>query len=214
MRWTAPEGLANQKFSAASDVWSFGIVCIEVYMDGAKPYPSITSNPNVMAFVNGGNIHPQPPSCTAHVYRELCQCWAFEPDQRPTFEDLNRVFASLQTSSEAGVGDTDNMPLVQVRLESSPSDGYDLGFQGRPGGTELGEYDLGSEDLGHASRSRAAHNALVHLHQQSTTGADYALETELRQQGSHLCCCVGALLCCKFAALLQLPPFMLLGFSL
>ena len=113
VRWTAPEGLTNQKFSAASDVWSFGIVCIEVYTDGATPYPGITSNPNVMAFVNGGDIHPQPPSCTAHVYRELCRCWAFEPDQRPTFEDMNRVFASLQASSEAGVGDTDDMPLVR-----------------------------------------------------------------------------------------------------
>ena len=113
VRWTAPEGLANQKFSAASDVWSFGIVCIEVYTDGATPYPGITSNPNVMAFVTGADIHPQPPSCTAHVYRELCRCWAFEPDQRPTFEDMHSVFASLQAGCEAGVGDTDDIPLVR-----------------------------------------------------------------------------------------------------
>ena len=74
------------------------------YTDGATPYPGITSNPRVMAFVNGGDIHPKPPSCTAHVYRELCRCWTFEPDQRPTFEDMHCVFASLQASSETGVG--------------------------------------------------------------------------------------------------------------
>ena len=128
VRWTAPEGLTNQKFSAASDVWSFGIVCIEVYTDGATPYLGITSNPHVMAFVNGGDIHPQPPSCTAHVYRELCRCWAFEPDQRPTFEDMNRVFASLQASSETGIG-------LPASPTSVPTHGYDLGFQGRAGGT-------------------------------------------------------------------------------
>ena len=61
---------------------------------------------------------------------------------------------------------------------------YDLGFQGREGTTELGQYDLGSEDLGHASRSRSAENALMHLQRESTTEADYALETELKQQGS------------------------------
>ena len=112
VRWTAPEGLANQKFSAASDVWSFGIVCIEVYADGAKPYPGITSNPNVMAFVTGADIHPQPPLCTDYVYRELCRCWAFEPDQRPSFEDMHGVFASLQAGSETGVGDMDDMSRV------------------------------------------------------------------------------------------------------
>ena len=31
VRWTAPEGIASQKFSSASDVWSFGVACIEIF---------------------------------------------------------------------------------------------------------------------------------------------------------------------------------------
>ena len=271
MRWTAPEGLANQKFSAASDVWSFGIVCIEVYMDGATPYPGIKSNPNVMAFVNGGDIHPQPPSCTAQVYRELCQCWAFKPEQRPTFDDMNRVFASLQASNEVGIGDTDTMPLVrpfvyalvvgamfsaslycvpyapciptptpaltrlrccfrqdifvffvfialttsfsflvcQTRPNTVPADSYDLGFQGA-GGTELGDYDLGSEELGHSSRSQSFQTSMMHLREESTTDADLSLGTEFKRQGSHLRRCGVVLLPvganCWNSPLVELEP--------
>jgi len=28
VRWTAPEGMTSQKFSSASDVWSYGITCV------------------------------------------------------------------------------------------------------------------------------------------------------------------------------------------
>ena len=65
VRWTAPEGLISQKFTTASDVWSFGIVCVEILQDGATPYPEIKSNPEVMTFVNGAEVHPQPASCTS-----------------------------------------------------------------------------------------------------------------------------------------------------
>ena len=41
VRWTAPEGLSDQKFSSASDVWSFAITCVEVFQDGLFPYPGV-----------------------------------------------------------------------------------------------------------------------------------------------------------------------------
>ena len=47
------------------------------------------------------------------MYRELCRCWAFDLDQRPTLEDMHGVFACLQADSEAGVGDTDDISLVR-----------------------------------------------------------------------------------------------------
>jgi len=48
VRWTAPEGITSQKFSSASDVWSYGITCVEIFLDGARPYPGIASNPEVV----------------------------------------------------------------------------------------------------------------------------------------------------------------------
>lgn len=38
VRWTAPEAIAFRKFTSASDVWSFGIVCWEVMSYGERPY--------------------------------------------------------------------------------------------------------------------------------------------------------------------------------
>ena len=61
-----------------------------------------------------------------------------------------------------------------------PTHGYDLGFQGQTGTTELGKYDLGSDDIGHSSRLLSAHNSLVHLREESTTEADYTLDKELK----------------------------------
>ena len=104
VRWTAPEGLTESKFSAEGDVWSFGILCVEIYMDGATPYPG---NPNIMAFVTGGGIHPQPPSCPNHVYQDLRRCWAFEPHQRPTFDHMNDVFVLLGLANDASHGRLD-----------------------------------------------------------------------------------------------------------
>ena len=93
---------------------------------------------------------------------------------------MNRVFAVLQASSEAGV----ELPATPSTV---PTPGYyDLDFQGRAGGTDLGKYDLGSDDLGHPSHSRAARSSLMQLREESTIEADYTLDKELKRQGSHL----------------------------
>ena len=41
VRWTAPEGLTDLKYSSASDVWSFGITCVEILQDGMLPYVTV-----------------------------------------------------------------------------------------------------------------------------------------------------------------------------
>ena len=70
VRWTSPEAIQDLKFSWASDVWSFGIVCIEILIDGVLPYLGL-SNPVVIEKVIGGTyIHPCPPSCTCSLLHD------------------------------------------------------------------------------------------------------------------------------------------------
>ena len=93
VRWTAPEGITGQKFSTASDVWSFGITCAEIFQDGGHPYPGIKSNPEVIkAVCTDGQVHPRPKGCTLEIYDELLQCWSFDPDRRPSFARLAAFF--------------------------------------------------------------------------------------------------------------------------
>ena len=53
MRWTAPEAIAFRKFTSASDVWSFGIVCWEVMSYGERPYWN-WSNQDVIKSIEKG----------------------------------------------------------------------------------------------------------------------------------------------------------------
>ena len=101
VRWTSPEGLTNQKFSSASDVWSYGITCIEIFSDGAKPYPDVASNPEIFKLVSSSQIHPQPAGCPDQVYEQLKHCFQFDPDKRPGFATLVAFFRSIETSNGA-----------------------------------------------------------------------------------------------------------------
>ena len=59
VRWTALEAIAFRKFTSASDVWSFGIVCWEVMSYGERPYSQWT-NQNVIKAVEQGYRLPAP----------------------------------------------------------------------------------------------------------------------------------------------------------
>jgi serine/threonine protein kinase len=88
VRWTAPESMETLVFTFASDVWSFGIVLVEIFGDGEKPYHSMRSNADVMAYTMSGNLHQKPDGCSDAVYMLMARCWALDPSQRPPFAAL------------------------------------------------------------------------------------------------------------------------------
>jgi hypothetical protein len=106
VRWTAPEAMETHRFTSASDVWSLGIVIIELLVDGENPYHGM-SNPDVMNFTIAGNKHPQPTGCPHRLYAMLLKCWDVDPAHRPDCrligEQVGR-FATAQSNGTANHG--------------------------------------------------------------------------------------------------------------
>jgi serine/threonine protein kinase len=75
-------------FNQASDVWSFGVVLIELAQDGDRPYHNLRSNGDVMALTMSGKRHRKPEGCSNTLFTLILRCWAAEPKNRPSFTDL------------------------------------------------------------------------------------------------------------------------------
>eukprot|EP00039_Didymoeca_costata_P014829 m.244994 g.244994 ORF g.244994 m.244994 type:complete len:1378 (+) comp16106_c0_seq31:355-4488(+) len=87
VRWTAPEAMETLRFSTATDVWSFGIVVIEIFQHGETPYPG-KSNPEVINLTMSGQRHDRPLDCSLDIYNVLLKCWDVKASRRPSFKEI------------------------------------------------------------------------------------------------------------------------------
>ncbi|CAM4626507.1 megakaryocyte-associated tyrosine-protein kinase isoform X1 [Lepidochelys kempii] len=87
VKWTAPEALKHNKFSAKSDVWSYGILLWEVFSYGRAPYSKMTLK-EVTEMVEKGYRMEAPEECPPSLYTLMKTCWEIEPGKRPSFKKL------------------------------------------------------------------------------------------------------------------------------
>ncbi|XP_070598682.1 tyrosine-protein kinase JAK2 isoform X1 [Erythrolamprus reginae] len=100
--WYALESLTDNRFSVASDMWSFGVVLYELftYIDKNKSPPAefmrmIGNDKQNQMIVfhliellkNNGRL-PRPDGCPDEVYTIMSECWNNNAKQRPSFRDL------------------------------------------------------------------------------------------------------------------------------
>nr|BAJ95414.1 predicted protein [Hordeum vulgare subsp. vulgare] len=97
VRWSAPEVISDRKFSNKSDVWSFGILMIEVMNFAKLPYSDL-SNSEVASRIISGTIHKQPQNCPDALWKIIKTTFAFNPDERPTFSQLLEEISSFKSS--------------------------------------------------------------------------------------------------------------------
>lgn len=88
IKWTAPEGLAYNKFSTKSDVWAFGVLLWEIATYGMSPYPGIDLT-EVFHRLESGYRMERPPGCPPEVYELMRKCWQWNAQDRPTFKSIH-----------------------------------------------------------------------------------------------------------------------------
>lgn len=89
VRWTAPEAVEHMKFSTSTDIWSFGIVLLEIVTSSQRPYLELATNKVVITQVMGGYRAAKPvDGCTPELYGVMMQSWEQIPSNRPSFEQL------------------------------------------------------------------------------------------------------------------------------
>uniref|UniRef100_A0A8B9EN89 non-specific protein-tyrosine kinase n=1 Tax=Anser cygnoides TaxID=8845 RepID=A0A8B9EN89_ANSCY len=107
--WYAPESLADNVFSRASDIWSFGVLLYELFtysnksrspseeflrMMGTEKTVQIICH--LLELLKDNRRLPAPPGCPVEVYALMLSCWAFSPGARPTFSELAPKIEALR----------------------------------------------------------------------------------------------------------------------
>ncbi|KAH9977150.1 kinase-like domain-containing protein [Lactifluus volemus] len=102
IRWTAPELITDRAYAPttrATDVWSFGMLCIEIFTENV-PYSEVP-NEMFIPVVIGKGLPPLRPgnSATARglsdaMWDLMNQCWQLQPTSRPSMTKVREVSQS------------------------------------------------------------------------------------------------------------------------
>ena len=116
----APESIRDKTSTHASDVWSFGILCWEVFSYGATPYPGKLAIETV-AFVAAGGRMARPRGCPRAVYSVVQDTWEADPDNRPTFDETVSLLKEALANLDDGGDDDDDVDGEQQGAAVSPA---------------------------------------------------------------------------------------------
>ncbi|XP_072715074.1 tyrosine-protein kinase Fer-like isoform X4 [Ciconia boyciana] len=95
IKWTAPEALNYGRYTSESDVWSFGILLWETFSLGVCPYPGMT-NQQAREQVEKGYRMSAPQKCPEEIYKIMQRCWAYKPESRPKFSEIQKALSSIK----------------------------------------------------------------------------------------------------------------------
>ncbi|RHZ60313.1 hypothetical protein Glove_355g58 [Diversispora epigaea] len=86
--YMAPESLSRGEYTQASDIYSFGMIMLEV-LTSYPPYYNIPHNENLAIDICKG-LKPEIKCEIPQFFKEIMEkCWNFEPFNRPTVEELH-----------------------------------------------------------------------------------------------------------------------------
>ncbi|BDA44193.1 probable serine/threonine-protein kinase STY13 at C-terminar half [Coccomyxa sp. Obi] len=112
-----PEVLSHGIISKAADVFAFGVLLWEM-LSGERAWNKQTPAQVMMAVALQQNMLTLPPTSLPELNRLGQRCLSFEPEDRPTFQELQREITALQ--SRAGSSASDDRVSLGPRAFSCP----------------------------------------------------------------------------------------------
>ncbi|CAB3410877.1 unnamed protein product [Caenorhabditis bovis] len=120
VKYMAPETLKRGVYSTASDVYSYGALIYEVYMNGKVPFDDskLSGNELRKAIIEKKIILELNTSCPIYVKELFKGCREYSPELRPKFAEI-REFLMNVGSCKANMKDAeiDDIPIQQQLLE-------------------------------------------------------------------------------------------------
>ncbi|KAH3742599.1 protein serine/threonine kinase [Pelomyxa schiedti] len=117
--YQAPELIENQMYSPSCDIFSYAVLLYELYIE-KEPYPNteFKSFFAVTQFILTGQRRPIPETCPSDLASLIADCWAQDPLQRPTFQEVEtRMQTVLQEAHQAHSRDS---PAAIMLPRSNP----------------------------------------------------------------------------------------------
>jgi serine/threonine protein kinase len=102
-RWMAPESILEKVWTTSADVWSFGVLCWEIFSLAESPYGNATPDQIIVMVVHAEGRLLRPALCSHHLfgvaripillltllrYDVILSCWSLDPETRPSFSQL------------------------------------------------------------------------------------------------------------------------------
>uniref|UniRef100_A0A914DQX7 receptor protein-tyrosine kinase n=1 Tax=Acrobeloides nanus TaxID=290746 RepID=A0A914DQX7_9BILA len=124
-RWLAIESLTKCEFTYATDVWSYGVTCWEIFHFGIRvPYDDNTiinkckderyRKDELLKQLCHGERLRRPEKCDMKTYVELVSCWERNPTDRPTFDDLSTYFHEIELQMKDNEHDYKNVSTTKI----------------------------------------------------------------------------------------------------
>ncbi|XP_068728171.1 inactive tyrosine-protein kinase transmembrane receptor ROR1-like isoform X3 [Montipora capricornis] len=106
LRWMAPEGVLNYRFTVETDIWSFGVLLWEIFSFGCRPHDG-HSDKEVTELIREHILLPCPSDCPNTVFLLMKGCWDILPPSRPRFSTIYTHLCALRSDSNGLVPPVD-----------------------------------------------------------------------------------------------------------
>ena len=116
-KWMAIESLNYRTFSTQSDVWSFGVLMWEIFSLCQIPYWATNTTSQLIRQLQAGERLEKPENASNAIGRIMSDCWKLEPNERPTFCQLEQsIGGHLEAPVRHRYADM-NEPYVKLNEE-------------------------------------------------------------------------------------------------